>query len=118
MGTVDHAAILEALQGGASQNAVARRFGCNPSTVNRIAKSNGLQYCPPKNLVEARRDYSQVERLALLNLGFEKARELLPAIKSPQWLQAWSISLGILIDKRRLEDGEATSRTEFYGDDI
>ena len=49
--------------------------------------------------------------LQLLNLGFEKARELLPFIKSPQWLQAWSISLGILIDKRRLEDGEATSRT-------
>jgi hypothetical protein len=26
------------------------------------------------------------------------------------------IALGILIDKRRLEDGEATSRTEIHGD--
>jgi transposase-like protein len=115
---VDQAAILEALRRGDSQNAVARRFGCGPATVNRIAKRNGLEYSAPKHAAEARRDYAAAERIALLNQGFEKARELLPVIKSPQWLQAWSISMGILIDKRRLEDGEATSRAEFYGDDV
>lgn len=116
MARVDQAAVVEALQAGESQNAVARRLGCSAGSVNRIAKLNGLEYSSPKHAAECRRDYAAAERLELLNQGFDKARELLPAIKSPQWLQAWSISMGILIDKRRLEDGEATARTEVSSD--
>jgi hypothetical protein len=115
MTMVDHEAILEALKAGESQNGVARRLGCSPGTVNKVARLNGLEYSRPKHAAEARRDYSAAERLELLNQGFEKARELLPSIKSPQWLQAWSISMGILIDKRRLEDGDVTARTEVNG---
>src|SRR5579864_8029078 len=107
-------AILEALRTGVSQNSAAKKLAVRVSTVNRIAKANGLQYSAPKNAAAARRDYAQKERLALLNEGFDKAREMLHTTKylTPDGLQKWSTALGILIDKRRLEDGEATSRQE------
>jgi hypothetical protein len=111
-GSVDHAAILEALQAGESQNAVARRFGCGPATVNRIAKRNGLEYTAPKKAAEARRDYASAERLALLNKLFDKVRDMADGPLTPNGLQALTISMGILTDKRRLEDGEVTARTE------
>lgn len=104
--------ILDALIAGQSQNAVAKQFGRGCATVNRIAKANGLEYSAPKNAIEARVDYCAAERLKLLNAGFDKALELLPHIDAPQPLQQWTVAVGTLIDKRRLEDGEATSRSE------
>lgn len=112
---VDHAAILEALKAGESQNAVAKRFGCGPATVNRIAKRNGLEYSAPKHAAECRRDYAAAERLALLNKLFDKVREMADGPLTPNGLQALTISMGILTDKRRLEDGEVTARTEVSG---
>lgn len=114
---VDHAAILEALQTGESQNAVAKRFGCGPATVNRIAKRNGLEYSAPKKAAEARRDYAATERLSLLNKLFDKVREMVDGPLTPNGLQALTISMGILTDKRRLEDGEVTARMEVNGGD-
>lgn len=114
--TVDHAAILKALRDGESQNAVARRLKCSPSTVNSVAKANGLEYSAPKKAGQARKDYAAAERLDLLNQAFAKAEEMLPTLKTAGWLQSWTIALGILIDKRRLEDGEATQRMEVHGD--
>ena len=115
---IDRVGILRALQGGESQNAVARRFGCGAATVNRIAKRNGLEYSAPKHAAEARRDYAAAERLALLNKLFDKVREMAdgPSL-TPNGLQALTISMGILTDKRRLEDGEVTARTEVNGGD-
>ena len=123
MGTVDHAAILEALKAGESQNAVARRLGCGLATVNRVAKRNGLgshtAYTPPKTLsaevAAAAADYCLERRMALLNKVFDKAEELIAQATSPHKLQALAIAVGILIDKRRLEDGEVTARTEVNG---
>jgi len=114
--TVDHAAILKALRDGESQNAVARRMKCSPSTVNSVAKANGLEYSSPKKAVQARKDYAAAERLDLLNQAFAKAEEMLPTLTTAGWLQSWTIAIGILIDKRRLEDGEATQRMEVHGD--
>jgi transposase-like protein len=113
--TVDHAAIAEALRAGESQNGVARRFGIGAATVNRIAKRNGLKYSAPKNAAICRRDYAAAERLALLNKLFDKVSELADGPLTPTGLQALTISAGILTDKRRLEDGEATARTEVHG---
>jgi transposase-like protein len=116
--SVDHAAILEALETGASQNAVARQLGCSVGLVNKVARVNGREYSRPKHAAEARRDYAQAERLALLNKLFDKVREMADGPLTPNGLQALTISMGILTDKRRLEDGEATSRAEIHGDDI
>ena len=115
--SVDHSAILDALKSGESQNAVARRLGVGPATVNRIAKRNGLEYSPPKHAAEARRDYAFAERIQLLNKLFDKLSEMADGPLTPNGLQALSISMGILTDKRRLEDGEVTARTEVNGGD-
>lgn len=121
MAMVDHGAILEGLRGGESQNAVARRLGCSPGTVNRVAKLNGLECRSAKNqAAEARvgaalADYSLERRMALLNKVFDKAEAMIETAKTPHQLQALTIAVGILIDKRRLEDGDVTARTEVNG---
>lgn len=124
MATVDHEAILEALRSGESQNAVARRLGCGLATVNRIAKRNGLESHTVQKISlspeakAAADDYNLERRLALLNKVFNKAEELIEAATTPSRLQSLAIAVGILIDKRRLEDGEVTSRTEINGDAV
>ena len=115
--SVDHSAILEALKSGESQNAVARRLGCSVGSVNRVAKLNGLEYSAPKHAAEARRDYAFVERVALLNKLFDKLSEMADGPLTPNGLQALTIAMGILTDKRRLEDGDVTARTEVTGGD-
>lgn len=106
--------IVELLHEGHGCNAIARQVGCSPGSVTTIAASVGVTFgrSNTKKANEARRDYGQVERLALLNRGFEKAGELLDVIATPSHFQTWSVALATLIDKRRLEDGEATSRTD------
>jgi hypothetical protein len=104
--------IIDALTAGESQNGVAKKFGRGPATVNRIARENGLEYSSPKKAVEARVDYSGERRVELLNAAFAKAEEMLENIDRPSQLMQWAIALGTLTDKRRLEDGEATSRSE------
>lgn len=121
MARVDHAAILEALQAGESQKSVARRLGYGVATVNRVAKRNGVEPVPvekrplPPEVQAAADDYCLERRIRLLNRVFDKAEELIEQATSPHKLQALAISLGILIDKRRLEDGEVTARTEVNG---
>jgi hypothetical protein len=62
---------------------------------------------------QAHIDYTQPARLALLNKAFAKAEYILDnAVERAGALSQWSIAFGILTDKRRLEDGEATSRAE------
>lgn len=111
--------IAAALRDGQSVGAVARAFGRSKSTVSVIARNRAvpLERSRTEKAAAAVADYALERRVDLLNQGFAKAAELLPSIQSPMWLQAWSISLGILIDKRRLEDGEATGRVEVSGDD-
>lgn len=126
--SVDHTAILEGLQSGESQNAVARRLGCSVGTVNRVAKLNGLEChsivkMPPSQeaviaISAAAADYCLERRLDLLNKVFAKAEAMIDTATTPHKLQALAIAIGILTDKRRLEDGEVTSRTEIHGDDV
>ncbi len=118
MTMVDHEAILEALQSGEAQKAIARRLGCSPGTVNRLAKLNGLEPSSSRKMElsaaasAAASDYCLERRLALLNKVFAKAEELIDTATTPHKLQALAIAIGILTDKRRLEDGDVTARTE------
>jgi len=121
MSQVDHDAVLAALQAGESQKSVARRLRVGVATVNRIAKRNGVEPVPfqkiaasPK-VVAAAADYCLARRMELLNKVFDKAEDLIEQATTPHKLQALAIALGILIDKRRLEDGEVTARTEVQG---
>lgn len=118
MGSIDaeeYMQIVELLHAhSGNQNKVAGLCGRHQTTVRKIAKTEGIESinAAPKRANEVRRDYSQVERLELLNEGFEKARELLKTIQDPRELQAWMVAVATAIDKRRLEDGQATSREE------
>jgi hypothetical protein len=107
--------IAEALRSGMSQNAVARAMGRGPATVNRIAAECGLEYSAPKNARVGLEDFCIERRQRLLNAAFAKAEELLEGVDRPSQLMQWSIAFGTL--KRRLEDGDVTSRTEVSSSD-
>ena len=121
--SVDHSAIIEALESGEPQKAIARRLGCSPGTVNRLAKLNGLEPSSTRKIElsaaasAAASDYCLERRLNLLNKVFAKAEEMIDTATTPHKLQALAIAIGILTDKRRLEDGEVTARTEVSGGD-
>ena len=106
--------IVAYLKEGKSQGWIAREVGRSKDSVSRIAQESGIEtdVRRTKKATEAKQDYDQAERLKLLNEGFDKARELLGDIKQAKDLQAWTVAMGTLVDKRRLEDGEATNRTE------
>ncbi len=110
----ERARIVAFLRDGQTQGWTAKEVGRDKSTVSRVAKAEGIDsnVAATKKATDARRDYTLAERLLLLNEGFDKARDLLPTIKEPKDLQAWMIALATGIDKRRLEDGQATDRTE------
>jgi Trp operon repressor len=108
--------IVEALRAGKSQNQVAREFGRGVATINRLALGTDLEYSRPTNAAIALVDYCQARRLELLNRLFDKAGEMVDTIATPHELQQLATATAILIDKRRLEDGEATSRSEVSND--
>jgi hypothetical protein len=110
-------AIADALRAGKSQNAVAKQFGRGVATINRIAVEYGLEYSAPKHAAEARQTFSQDRRLKLIDDMVDTLYGLMVDVKKAHDFQALVTSAAILIDKRRLEDGEATSRSEVSTDD-
>lgn len=106
--------IVASLKEGKSQGQTARDAGRHVSTVNRIAKAEGIEsnVAEVKKVTEARKAYAEERRLELIGRGFDKASTLLEAIADSSEFQKWTVGFGTLIDKARLETGEATSRTE------
>ncbi|ADU50160.1 Tb-291 membrane-associated protein [Thermaerobacter marianensis DSM 12885] len=106
--------IAEALVAGASAAELARQYGYHRATIYRIAREAGINMVDVRTqqATRARRDYDKARRLQLLNQGFEAAAAILPEIRKPHQLRDWAIAVATLVDKRRLEDGEATERTE------
>lgn len=115
----ERAAIEAALREGQSGGKTARQFGRSIGTVVGIAKRAGiaLDQSATKKAFQARRDYGQSNRLELINEFFDKTHEMLHTTQlTPLGLQQMATALAILVDKRRLEDGEATSRSEVHDD--
>lgn len=107
--------IMELAEAGETRNAIARQVGCSPGTVTNIARAEGFDFAQAasKKAQQASRDYGQANRLALLNRGFDKLSALLDeGVETVAQAQTWTVAVATLIDKRRLEDGEATSRTD------
>ena len=106
--------IVALLRQGRSRNEVARLTGCATGTVTAVARQEGLSLdrTRTEKLQQAAQDWTLIRRLELYNQGFEKLAEMLPDIKSAKEMQHWTISLCALADKRRLETGEVTARTE------
>lgn len=107
------------LRSGVGVRGTARLTGVSPMTVSRFAKSIGLDVSSPATAapIAANKAYNAAERVRVIDLLFAKIEELMPTCSTPHKLQALATTLGIAIDKRRLEDGDATSRTEVTGDE-
>lgn len=111
--------IITVLQSGQSLTATAKQFTRSKGTIFNIAQQAGisLERSATNKASAARKDYNQANRLLLINEFFDKAHEMLHGIElNPLGLQQMATALAILVDKRRLEDGEATSRSEVHDD--
>lgn len=107
-------AILADLADGMAVRAAAARHGCSIGTVSNVARAAGvhLNVQETKKAAAARKDWAAAERLDLLNRLFAKAESMLDGVGSELHLQQLTMAVAVLIDKRRLEDGEATSRAD------
>jgi hypothetical protein len=106
--------IIRYLGDGKSQNWIGKQMKRSPDTVGRIAREEGIQSDNriPKKAIEAAKVYNEERRLSLIGGGFDKAEYLLEKIEDAGEFQKWTVAMGTLIDKVRLETGEATARTE------
>lgn len=109
--------IAALLADGKSQGAVSRELGRSRAVVNKIARESGVTNTvtnvrDTKKATEARSAYAEERRLELIGRGFDKADELLAKITDAGELQKWTVALGTMVDKARLETGEATNRSE------
>ena len=116
----ERARIVSLLKEGKSQNSIAKKVKRSPDTVNRIAKAEGIvsDIRTPKKAIEASKAYAEERRLEIIGKGLDKADDLLERIQEAKDLKEWSIALGTLVDKARLETGEVTGREERLNGDI
>ena len=108
---------------GRSQNAAcklaAREFDVSVTTLKRWAgtlRQPLSDWSDPKKhpapATRARIDYGKRRRGQLLSLAMDKAADILPDIvDASEWKDA-AMAIAILIDKARLEEGQATERQE------
>jgi len=109
------ARIVESLLAGNSINRVGRLFGVDKMVVQHMAKAYNIDTVALASTRrhEAHIDYCQIERLRVINLAFERIELMLDDDNlTARDLKDLTVAMGISIDKRRLEDGEATERAE------
>ena len=98
--------IIEYLKEGLSTRKTGEKVGVSEATVSNVAKAKGYDILSErtKAATKCSQLYNKAGRIALIDEGMNKLHEMLPTIDKAKDLQNWSISLGILCDKRRLED--------------
>ncbi|HXI16612.1 MAG TPA: hypothetical protein VNM48_09580 [Chloroflexota bacterium] len=109
---------------GYSQNkasaAVGEDLGIAGRTVKRWAVAVGLPLGDLSRDFEKRRTaaatavqtYDLARRLELNDFRFERVRDVATTTRETNGLKDLALAFGILTDKRRLEEGQATARTE------
>ena len=111
----ERARIVDSLRGGKmSQAKIAKEFGRGVATISRIANSEGIdtERSATEKATKTRERYDEAERREVLNAGFDKARVLLDQLEDAAEFQKWTVGVGTLLDKIRLDSGEATGRLE------
>lgn len=106
-------ALLKEHDGNRSK--VAKLCGRSKGLISKIATQEGIESVnvhTTKKATEAHAAYAEERRLELIGKGFKKADELLKSIKDSGEFQKWTVGLGTLVDKARLETGDVTSRNE------
>src|SRR5690606_2657928 len=105
--------IMEARTSGEmSQGAIARKCGRHGSTINRIAKTGGMnsQVAETKKATEGRITCARAERIKLTDEALQKGRSMLDNVRKPLELQQLAMALAVLLDKRRQEDDDDNRR--------
>lgn len=106
------------LEEGYSHNSISKKMGCSQSTVSRLATREGIECINPAPMkaVYANKDYSKANRVALLNKMFERGEQMIdtPGLTARDYKDLM-LGFAVGIDKRRLEDGEASKVTEQRG---
>ena len=100
-------AILAALEAGKTTRQVAEEFGRGAGTISRIAQRNGLDLAERSNVKRAalvKSCYASVERIELVGLLLNKAKQLMKTCDTARDLQYLATAIAIGIDKRRLEE--------------
>ena len=111
-------AIVEALRRGESIHSVAKECGRSKATVHGIASDEGIQAerSGTKKSTEAHKTFAKARRQEVSDLLFEKLCQMAAACEKEHGLRELATVFGILTDKRRLEEGEATERWELLGE--
>jgi len=110
----ERAEIVAYLEDEKSHGWISGEVGRSKDTIRRIANASGLNRSSEsvKKAGAMQSAYAEARRLEIIGKGFDKANDLLENITDASELQKWSVALGTLVDKARLETGQATDRTE------
>lgn len=108
-------AIVKAIQEGDSLTQIAKKIKRSKGTIAKYAKINNLSFerSQTKKAAEARKAYAKESRLEILADLFQVIKEKLKETENTaKDVFDLSKSLGIAIDKARLEEGEPTEITK------
>jgi hypothetical protein len=112
---------------------IIREFGCTKEWLIEYGKdfwkrhAETLEQTLPRNILSMARTmlnaqeekvFDHEARSKLIDATLQRAELILDGIGTPQELQQFAVAIGILIDKKRLEDGEATSRPEVTASEV
>lgn len=109
-------AIRALVADGASQREVARQLGVSVGVVSKVAsdlvseseRSRMQKVAAAGSALEkARSRWDTAARIELLNKGFDALQRMVGNLRTVKAAKDWATATGILIDKRRLEDGES-----------
>ncbi len=120
VGPEERLRIVALLRDDKTPYAVAKETGRSRPTVCKIARDEGMELNVnlTKRAAEARRDYALAGRLELNNHLFDKLRTMSETVEQAKDFKDLVISYGVLVEKRRLDDGDVTDRTESRKGDI
>lgn len=100
---------------GRSHGAIAKEVGVSHTTVGNFAKEKSIKpaHAAPQVALAAKKEYDAAGRAALSNELFDRIRALVadPNTRARD-IKDLALAFGICTDKRRLEEGESTSRSE------
>ena len=98
--------VIEYLKEGLTTREVAKKVGISNGWVSKIASSRGYDISTERTRKAAKCKslYNRPERIKVIADGIDKLVAMLPEITKAKDMRDWSVSLAILMDKRRLED--------------
>jgi hypothetical protein len=111
----EQAAICAFILDGNSAAKASQMFGRSPASISKALRTQNVvsMHPTPEAAHAALADYSTARRRILFNKIFDRVERIIddeePDAKDMKDL---AIAVGITVDKRRLDDGEATQRSE------